>query len=59
MNKYELHAHTSNCDIVAKLSGADLVRLYHDKGYSGIVITDHYFADFFTLKTLENMLLKF
>ena len=47
MNKYELHAHTSNCDIVAKLSGADLVRLYHDKGYSGIVITDHYFAEFF------------
>ena len=47
MNKYELHAHTSECDLVAKLSGAELVRAYADRGYSGMVITDHYFSIFF------------
>lgn len=47
MYKYELHAHTSECDKVAALSGAELVRWYADKGYSGIVITDHYFSIFF------------
>lgn len=47
MYKYELHAHTSQCDKVALLSGAKLVQAYADKGYSGIVITDHYFSLFF------------
>lgn len=47
MYKYELHAHTSECDKVATLGGADLVRLYSNEGYSGIVITDHYFSLFF------------
>lgn len=46
MKKYELHAHTSNCDIYAKCSGAEIVKLYADAGYSGIVITDHYFCHF-------------
>ncbi len=47
MYKYELHAHTSECDRVANLSGAELVKAYADKGYSGMVITDHYFSLFF------------
>ncbi len=47
MHKYELHAQTSNCDLCAKLSGDALVRAYHEAGYSGIVITDHYFSLFF------------
>jgi len=47
MYKYELHAHTSECDKVAKVSGAEMVKLYLDAGYSGIVITDHYFSTFF------------
>ena len=47
MNKYELHVHTSECDKVAKCSGAEIVKLYHDAGYNGIVITDHYFSLFF------------
>lgn len=45
--KYELHCHTSDCDKVALLSGAELVRLYAQKGYDGIVITDHFFSIFF------------
>ena len=47
MNKLELHAHTSECDLVADLGGAELVRSYHAKGYSGMVITDHYFSLFY------------
>ena len=47
MYKYELHAHTSECDLVARLSGAELVRAYARRGYSGMVITDHYFSIFF------------
>lgn len=47
MKKYELHAHTSECDKVAQVSGAELVRLYCDAGYNGMVITDHYFSLFY------------
>lgn len=47
MYKYELHAHTAECDKAAALSGAELVKAYADKGYSGMVITDHYFSLFF------------
>ncbi len=48
MFKYELHAHTSDCDKCALLSGKELVRAYHDAGYDGMVITDHYFSLFFS-----------
>ena len=47
MNKYELHAHTAECDRVALHSGDEMVRLYADAGYSGMVITDHYFSLFY------------
>ena len=47
MYKFELHAHTSECDKVAQVSGAEIVKLYRDAGYSGIVITDHYFSLFY------------
>ncbi len=47
MNKYELHAHTAECDRVVSKSGAEIVRMYADAGYSGMVITDHYFKTFY------------
>ena len=47
MSLFELHAHTSECDLAAHASGAELVRIYHAAGYSGMVITDHYFATFY------------
>ena len=46
MYKYELHAHTSECDRAAHLSARELVHMYKDAGYDGIVITDHYFQLF-------------
>ena len=45
--KFEMHTHTAECDLYAKVGGAEIVRMYHDRGYSGIVITDHYFSLFF------------
>ena len=39
--KYELHAHTHECDRGAVLGARELVQLYKDAGYDGIVITDH------------------
>ena len=47
MNRFEMHAHTSECDKYAGLSGAELVRSYDEAGYRGIVITDHYFSLFY------------
>ena len=47
MYKYDLHIHTSECDKVALTDAAEIVRLYKDIGYDGIVITDHYFSLFF------------
>lgn len=45
--KYELHFHTSetsNCSVVDARQG---VQLYFEKGYKGIVVTDHYYGGWF------------
>ena len=44
MGKYEMHVHTAECDICVALQAKDIVRMYQQRGYSGLVITDHYFA---------------
>ena len=49
MYKYEIHAHTSDCDRDAHLSARELVHLYKEAGYDGMVITDHYIERFYTL----------
>lgn len=48
MYKYELHSHTSECDRDAHLSAKELVHLYQEASYDGIVITDHYIERFYT-----------
>lgn len=47
MGKFELHVHTSECDMAARCAAADIVKLYHNAGYDGLVITDHYFYVFY------------
>ena len=47
MTKFELHVHTSECDKAATVSGAEIVRLYYERGYSGMVVTDHCFSLFY------------
>lgn len=40
---YETHLHTSEASACAHVSGADYVRPYLDLGFSGIIVTDHFF----------------
>ena len=47
MGKFELHCHTAENDKCALESAKDIVRLYKEAGYEGLVITDHYFKTFF------------
>lgn len=40
--RYELHAHTAEGSKCSKISAADLVSLYKEKGYDGVCISDHF-----------------
>ncbi len=40
---YETHMHTSEGSACAKNSGAEMARAYAVAGYTGIIITDHFF----------------
>lgn len=40
---YETHLHTSRSSACAVSPGADYIRAYHDMGYTGIIVTDHFF----------------
>ncbi|MBR4296423.1 MAG: PHP domain-containing protein [Clostridia bacterium] len=41
--KYETHMHTSECSACAHASAEEQVAFYARMGYSGIIITDHFF----------------
>jgi histidinol phosphatase-like PHP family hydrolase len=41
--KFETHLHTSEVSDCASCSGAEQARIYKNLGYSGIIITDHFF----------------
>ncbi|NMB97687.1 MAG: transposase [Clostridiaceae bacterium] len=45
--KYDIHVHTSETSPCGKIDAVDVVRLYKEAGYTGIVITDHYYEAFF------------
>jgi predicted metal-dependent phosphoesterase TrpH len=45
--RYDLHIHTAECDLAAHVPAAEIVRMYHEAGYNGLVITDHCFSIFF------------
>lgn len=45
MIKFEMHAHTRENDIVVTRYAPEIVRMYHEAGYSGMVITNHYFVN--------------
>lgn len=40
---YETHMHTSESSACAGSTGAEMARAFYDAGYTGIVITDHFF----------------
>lgn len=45
--KYDTHVHTSETSPCGKVNAEDVVRLYKQAGYKGIVITDHFYDGFF------------
>ena len=42
MFKYEMHCHTCETSKCGKSTGTEMARLYHDLGYTGLFITDHF-----------------
>ncbi len=40
---YETHLHTSEASACAKCPGADMARACREAGYTGIIVTDHFF----------------
>lgn len=40
--KYELHCHTGFVSRCGRVEPEEIVKLYIEKGYDGIVVTDHY-----------------
>ena len=47
MYKYDLHVHTAGVSPCASMTGAEQARAYKELGFTGIVITDHYYKGFF------------
>lgn len=45
--KYELHCHTAETSKCASAKAEDVIKTYKEKGYDGVVITDHYSAHTF------------
>ena len=41
--RYETHLHTSEASACAGSSGAEQAQWYHDNGFAGIIVTDHFF----------------
>lgn len=40
--RYDLHVHTAECSACGISKAAEIADLYHQEGYTGIVITDHF-----------------
>ena len=52
--KYDLHCHSKEVSLCANLPVAEVIKLYKEAGYSGIVLTDHYSPMTFTITELFN-----
>lgn len=52
MYKYETHLHTDETSPCGRVKAADAVRIYHAAGYTGIIVTDHYYSGFFEIHPL-------
>lgn len=42
MYRYDTHVHTMESSRCGKVTGADMARYYKEKGYAGIIVTDHF-----------------
>ncbi len=50
--KYELHCHTKEVSRCGQVPAKEIIKMYKEKGYDGIVITDHYSPMTFTPSTV-------
>ena len=50
--RYEIHCHTKEVSRCGKVPAAQIVSLYREKGYNGIVITDHFSPMTFSLPSI-------
>lgn len=41
--RYEIHCHTSQGSLCGQFTGAQLAEYYAERGYQGVIITDHFF----------------
>ena len=42
MNRYETHCHTAEASACASASGPEQARFYKERGFMGIIVTDHF-----------------
>lgn len=54
MLKFSMHIHTKGRSPCGKVEPERIVKLYKEKGYDGIVITDHYFPYIFELNNCKS-----
>jgi histidinol phosphatase-like PHP family hydrolase len=47
MFKFDTHIHTQEVSKCGKVPAAELAAMYRERGYSGLVITDHYYKRYF------------
>lgn len=47
MYQMDIHIHTKESSFCAKTAAEQVVGLYHQKGYQGLIITDHYNREYF------------
>ena len=52
MYKYEIHCHTAETSVCATAPAAEVVKIYREHGYDGIVVTDHFSPMTFPLTKL-------
>lgn len=51
-NLFEMHAHTSEVSTCATAKAEDVIKIYYESGYKGLVLTDHMNAS--TFSGMEN-----
>ncbi len=47
MFKIDTHVHTLETSLCARIEAAEIIRLYKEAGYQGVIITDHYYDLYF------------
>jgi predicted metal-dependent phosphoesterase TrpH len=52
--KYDTHVHTAETSPCGRVPAAEMVRLYSEAGYSGLVITDHFIRQIFDIHFLKS-----